>query len=91
MTDERIAQDDDHDQNKVFPARDGIRTDNAGSGASGSVTGPAPSGGSIDSNDRAAKTQPDPGATAGGGTGEGQSTAGEDPQTNWLRQEGESA
>jgi len=83
-----------------FPAREGIRTDNAG-GTGAGLAGPAPAGGDpekIASTPAGAKDAPSGiGATAGGGygvaserpssgnSGEGETPAGEDPQTDWLR------
>ena len=82
-----------------FPAREGIRTGNAGEGAG--VAGPAPAGGNPErlADSPAARDEPPGGigATAGGGygvaserpssgnSGEGETQAGDDPQTDWLR------
>ena len=81
-----------------FPPEEGIRSDQAGTGAG--VLGPAPAGG--DPEKVAEGPAADPGAPTGagktagggygsgsdqssGGTGEGQAPAGVDAQTDWLR------
>jgi hypothetical protein len=82
-----------------FPPEEGTRSDQAGTGAG--VTGPAPAGGDPERISQGPAGDEEPaqgmGATAGGGygvaaerpssgnSGDGQSTAGEDPQTEWLR------
>ena len=80
------------------PEKDGIRRDGAGTGTG--VTGPAPAGGDPEAIARGPAGAPDApggiGKTAGGGygsgsdggsggTGEGEDAAGQDPQTDWLR------
>lgn len=83
-----------------LPPREGIRSDSAGSSGSG-VVGPAPAGGDPEQRVDGPAADPDPvsgaGATAGGGygvaserpssgnSGEGETPAGEDAQTQWLR------
>lgn len=83
-----------------FPPKEGIRSDNAGTGTG--TTGPAPAGGDPErladspvGDDEAPKGA---GATAGGGygsasdrpssggSGDGEGDAGGDPQTEWLRE-----
>lgn len=82
-----------------FPPEDGIRSDHAGSGAG--VVGPAPAGGDPERIAEGPAGDEEPargmGATAGGGygvaaerpssgnSGDGGTTAGDDPQTEWLR------
>lgn len=78
----------------------GLRSDQAGSGTS--LAGPAPGGGAASQGlESETRSDPDvpagdaTGASGGfgtgserssGGTGDGQDTAGEDPQTDWLRE-----
>lgn len=92
--DQAPAQADDE-----LPPREGIRSDSAGSGSG--VVGPAPAGGDPEQRVDDPAADPDPvsgaGATAGGGygvaserpssgnSGEGETPAGEDAQTQWLR------
>jgi len=80
------------------PAQEGLRSDHAGSSAT--LAAPAPPQPELE-NEPILPDQPqgDEPATAGGGygsgsdrassggSGEGQSPAGEDPQTDWLRNE----
>ncbi len=84
-----------------FPPQEGLRSDHAGTGAG--ISGPAPAGGdpealaSTPAGDREAPdgvVAPAGGgygsATAdrtSGGSGDGETSAGEDPQTDWLRAE----
>jgi hypothetical protein len=105
--------DDDHAQDLARPEEEGVRSDNAGTTASGSVSGPAPAGGqggsdvgsgtevsgNAGANDPTALPPTGQGTAAGGGhgvgsdrmssggSGEGVTDAGDDPQTEWLRQE----
>jgi hypothetical protein len=88
----------EHERDEL-PQPDGIRKDHAGTGAG--VTGPAPGGSDPErvATTPAANDGPPGGAgsTAGGGygvanehpssggSGEGETSAGEDPQTQWLR------
>lgn len=82
-----------------LPAEDGLRSDQAGTGTE--TNGPAPAGGDPDRLERSPANEPEPpdamGAPAGGGygtasdrpssggAGDGETTAGDDPQTDWLR------
>jgi len=91
---ERPAQDQDE-----LPPTEGIRQAQAGTGAG--VVGPAPAGGDPEALAESPAGNPEPpsgaGATAGGGygvaserpssgnSGEGETPAGEDAQTQWLR------
>jgi hypothetical protein len=99
MSDDLREREPRHDP-EAFPPGDGIRKDDAGTGIG--VTGPAPAGGDPDKIDPGPAGDPEPpagiGATAGGGygvaserpssgnSGDGQTTAGDDPQTDWLRE-----
>lgn len=92
--DDRPAEAEDE-----LPAEDGLRSDHAGTGDG--VVGPAPAGGDPEHVAEGPAGDEDPasgaGATAGGGygvaaerpssgnSGEGQTPAGEDAQTQWLR------
>jgi hypothetical protein len=87
------------DETDIEPAGPGIRSDNAGT--SRSPTGPAPQAGAADPSARGTQSEPTvPGGDATGasggygtgsakrsssGTGEGQTDAVDDPQTEWLR------
>lgn len=87
-----------HEQDEL-PPTEGIRQDQAGTGHG--TTGPAPAGGDPERIAESPTADPEPpsgaGATAGGGygvaserpssgnSGEGETPAGEDPQTQWLR------
>lgn len=86
-----------------FPPEEGIRSDQAGTGAG--VAGPAPAAGDPEKLAEGPAGDPEPltgmGTAAGGGygvgsdrqssggTGEGQAPAGEDAQTDWLRSAGD--
>ncbi len=102
MSDDLREREPSREGTDVRPG-DGIRTDNAGTGAG--LAGPAPAGGDPDNAERvaegpAANVEPPGGmgTSAGGGhgvgsdrqssggSGEGTSTAGDDPETDWLRQ-----
>jgi hypothetical protein len=90
----RPAEDKDE-----LPPPEGVRSDHAGTGAG--VVGPAPAGGEPEAIPDSPAGDPEPpsgaGATAGGGygvaserpssgnSGEGETPAGEDAQTQWLR------
>lgn len=81
------------------PPEDGTRSDHAGTGTG--VAGPAPAGGDPERIAEGPAGDPEPasgaGATAGGGygvaserpssgnSGEGETSAGDDPQSDWLR------
>jgi hypothetical protein len=87
-----------HEQDEL-PPTDGVRQDQAGTGHG--TTGPAPAGGDPEQLAESPAGAPRPpggaGATAGGGygvaserpssgnSGDGETEAGEDPQTQWLR------
>ncbi len=87
------------DAEDELPAKDGLRSDHAGTGDG--VVGPAPAGGDPERIAQGPAGDPEPpsgaGATAGGGygvsserpssgnSGEGETPAGEDAQTQWLR------
>lgn len=95
MTDDQRPR-DAHADDEALPAGEGLRSDQAGTSAPGSVTGPAPGGGA---RDRETLPPTGQGTASGGGygvgsdrassggSGEGQQPAGEDEQTQWLRQE----
>ena len=98
MTDDEREREPQRDQ-MDFPPEEGTRSDQAGTGAG--VTGPAPAGGDPERIAEGPAGNEEPasgmGATAGGGygsaserpssgnSGDGQSTADSQPQTEWLR------
>ena len=98
MSDDLREREPERELSDVRPG-DGIPSDRAGTGAG--VTGPAPAGGDPEALASGPAGDPEPpgglGTTAGGGygsdstrqssggTGEGQEAAGDDAQTDWLR------
>ncbi|MFL5714337.1 MAG: hypothetical protein ACJ769_06730 [Chloroflexota bacterium] len=94
MTDRNRPDEETGDEIDTFP-RPGTRSDQAGSG--GSVAGPSPAAGGDAGETRSEPHVPGgQGTGAGGGfgtgsgqssggTGEGEYPAGDDPETDWLR------
>lgn len=98
MSDDLREREPQRDQ-ADHPPEAGTRSDHAGTGAG--VAGPAPAGGDPERIAEGPAADPEPvsgaGATAGGGygvagarsssgnSGDGETTAGDDPQSDWLR------